>query len=785
MADGIWRKSVVLALNVILFGAPAVRADAGQDAYDSGHFLQAAAAWEQAAKHDEASAAPIKAAQVWARRAQAEENLGDYPEAIESLRRGVLLGGADGASYQVALAQAYILARSDSMGMSYLPDAQKILDSLAGNPSLSAAVHNAYGSLYLAKGQPKQAAESYQLSLAAARQQGNAAMIAQAAANAAVAFLAEARSQAHAGEIENTVASGRAVNTQAWEAANELPGGHATAFLLLTIGQSDEGLAELGQAAPELRLRAYAAYQLAMQRADATDDIVRSYALGYTGHLYELDGRNDEAQRLTAQALFLAQRLQMPNLLYLWQWQSGRLLKAAGDREGAIAAYQTAVASLRAIQSDLSAGGGNSPGGVSYREVAGNVYDELADILLKRAATEPEGKSRQRDLSDARDTLENLKTAELQNYFQDRCERLLEQRRTSIETIDPHTAVVYYVPLADRLEILVASGSPLLQRFTVPVTADALTQVARRFREEVSEQSSEEYFIDGQQLYQWLIAPIEPYLRERGQQSTNQAVDTLVFVPDGALRSVPMAALADEQGRFLIQQYAVAISPGLRLTQARDSSQTSAAGEGGGARVLISGLSVAQQGFPALKYVPEEMRQINTTYAGKTQTLVNEQFSTSQVDRQFAATDFSIVHIASHGHFGSSAADTYVLDFDGRLDLDDLERLIEPSKYRQRPVDLLTLSACETAAGDDRAALGLAGIAVKAGALSAMATLWSVNDRSASILIPRFYAHLAEANSTKAKALQTAQLELLTDPSLKAYRHPYFWSPYLIVGNWL
>jgi CHAT domain-containing protein len=123
-----------------------------------------------------------------------------------------------------------------------------------------------------------------------------------------------------------------------------------------------------------------------------------------------------------------------------------------------------------------------------------------------------------------------------------------------------------------------------------------------------------------------------------------------------------------------------------------------------------------------------------------------------------------------------------VLAYDKEMHLDDLEQLIEPSKFRAHPVDLLALSACQTAAGDDRAALGLAGIAVKAGALSALATLWSIEDESTSILIPAFYKHLREPNTTKAKALMEAQQDLM---KIKKFSHPYFWSPYLIVGNWL
>jgi len=153
------------------------------------------------------------------------------------------------------------------------------------------------------------------------------------------------------------------------------------------------------------------------------------------------------------------------------------------------------------------------------------------------------------------------------------------------------------------------------------------------------------------------------------------------------------------------------------------------------------------------------------------------------VDKEFAVDNYSIVHIASHGHFDSDAAKTFVLTYDGKLSLDELERMIRPSQIRDKPVELLTLSACQTAAGDDRAALGLAGIAVKAGARSAFATLWFVDDEASTMLVGDFYSDLHNLPGiSKAKALQKAQVKLLADPR---YGHPCYWAPYLIIGNWL
>ena len=111
-----------------------------------------------------------------------------------------------------------------------------------------------------------------------------------------------------------------------------------------------------------------------------------------------------------------------------------------------------------------------------------------------------------------------------------------------------------------------------------------------------------------------------------------------------------------------------------------------------------------------------------------------------------------------------------------------LAQTIGLRRFQEEPLELLVLSACQTAAGDDRAALGLAGIALKAGARSALATLWFINDEATSVLVSEFYRQLQDPSISKAKALQNAQLMLVRD---KRYRHPSLWAPFLLIGNWL
>ena len=186
--------------------------------------------------------------------------------------------------------------------------------------------------------------------------------------------------------------------------------------------------------------------------------------------------------------------------------------------------------------------------------------------------------------------------------------------------------------------------------------------------------------------------------------------------------------------------------------------------------------------YPALTHVEDELAAIEEAFGGR--KLLNEEFSVGALERELRETQFGIVHIASHGEFSADAGETFLLthDPDEPLTMDRLAELVGITEFREQPLELLTLSACQTAAGDERAALGLAGVAVKAGARSTLATLWYIDDRASADLVAEFYRHLTDPEVSRAEALRQAQLSLVRDPS---YRHPGYWSPFLLISNWL
>jgi CHAT domain-containing protein len=299
----------------------------------------------------------------------------------------------------------------------------------------------------------------------------------------------------------------------------------------------------------------------------------------------------------------------------------------------------------------------------------------------------------------------------------------------------------------------------------VPVGADALTKEIRLFRRTVEKRTTREYLPHAQQLYDWLIRPLEP-------EFAQQQITTLVFVPDSALRTIPMAALHDGS-TFLINKFAVALTPGLTLTDPRPLNREKV-------RFLATGLTNAVQGFPSLPYVAEEVETIRSLYSGD--QLMNQDFRAGPLEQKLRDGRYGILHIATHGKFSTSVNDSFLLTFDEKLTMSTLDQLIGLFRFRDDPLELLTLSACQTGVGDDRAALGLAGVAIKAGARSAIATLWFINDEASAELVSEFYRQLRNPTLSKAQSLQVAQQKLLAD---RVYEHPAYWSAFLLLNNWL
>jgi CHAT domain-containing protein len=334
--------------------------------------------------------------------------------------------------------------------------------------------------------------------------------------------------------------------------------------------------------------------------------------------------------------------------------------------------------------------------------------------------------------------------------------------------------------------MVTAKGPPIRKRIPGATRAQVLP-VAKEFRSEVSKITSRRsYFPPAQQMYQWLVAPLIPDLQAQGIQN-------LAFIMDAGLRSVPLAALYDGQ-EFLVEKYSVGLIPSISLTDTR--------------YVDIRNLSVLAMGvskFPdksSLPGVPVELSMITQNlWSGK--SLLNEALTLDNLKSQRRQKPFGIVHLATHAVFLPGApGESYIQLWDSQLRLDEMRQL----GWNNPPVNLLVLSACKTAQGNEEVELGFAGLSVQAGVKSAMASLWYVSDEGTLALMTQFYRELKTA-PIKAEALRRAQVAMLKEqvrlesgqlhtpfsnvslpPELarlgnQTLSHPKFWSAFTLIGN--
>jgi CHAT domain-containing protein len=729
----------------------------GWGAWQRGAFETAVRYWQDAAQRYAQAGQPRAQSVALAQLARAYQALGQYRKANQNLSAALELAQQAGDRVQVAtvlgsLGGTYFVSGSLDAAQQALQDGLRLARALS-NAALIAALSNDLGNVFTAQHQYAEALDAYGESVRVAEQQQDRPLAVRALSNAAMASMQQGHDQAALTRLE-----------RAWAEMQDMQPSHDKAYSFITIGLAYASLrAALSEDGTQLTLRAAAAFNAAAHLARTINDQrALSYALGHLGGLYEEEQRHHEALQLTRQALFAAQQVQAPESLYRWQWQTGRLLKALGELDAAIASYRQAVDTLQSFRQEMVAGSGKSR--TSFRQVIGPVYFGLVDLLLQRAAALPDRAQYEPLLVEARDAVELFKAVELRDYFQDECVDATRQRVVNLEGVAQSAITIYPILLPDRTELLLSLPDGL-RRVTVPVTAERLTQEVRELRRLLEKVTTREYLPHAQQLYDWLIRPIEPAV-------ASTPIDTLVFVPDGPLRTIPMAALHDGQ-QFLIRKYAIATTPGLKLTDPRPLPR-------GNTRVLALGLSEAVQGFPALPYVSSELATLQRLYGAE--VLLNQRFLLPSVDKELQEKPFRIVHIASHGQFDSDANKTFILTYDDKLTMDRLEQEVGRVRFREDALELLTLSACQTAAGDDRAALGLAGVAIKAGARSALATLWHIDDQASSELVSEFYRQLQDPALSRAKALQRAQLKLL---SHWRYEHPGYWAPFLLLNNWL
>jgi CHAT domain-containing protein len=615
------------------------------------------------------------------------------------------------------------------------------------------------------------------------------------------------------------------------------------ARLYLNLGSQAQSLGQ-----PHLALAFQSLERARQLLSGAENTCQRSETLDALAQLYEAQGRSEEALRLTQQALAEAATLPpgvIGELAISLEWRQARLQIALGREGLALAAFQRAVAQIERLRQDIPIE--YEEGRSSFRQTLEPVYLGLAELLLKEADRQLEP-AKSAYLRRARDTVELIKQSELQDYLGDRCtvEAVRHGRSAAMASevaddsahrparIPPGSAVLYPIIFKDHIELLLETSAGIVHR-SKQVSGSVVREAALVFAADLRDGEAG-YLPRAQQLYDWLLRPFEAIF-------TEQNIRALVLVPEGALRLVALGALHDGN-RFVIEKLAVSTVTGLSITNTSPPSakafhsllagvsefgpvvdKLEKWGDGRGrtpetaSRVAAPGLASlralramkrgssgdpgvsenpqASTGFEgvdsradsraralraalALPGVKDEIAAIRLILPGT--HMLDAAFTVEGFRRAAETESHQIIHIASHGVFGGTADSSYILAYDDILTLDGLQTLLKSDQFRKRPIELITLSACETAEGNDRSPLGISGAAIKARAKSVLGTLWPVDDNAARKVMETFYRGLIVFHLAKTEALRQAQIELLRSDE---FSHPFFWAPFLLVGNWL
>ena len=470
-----------------------------------------------------------------------------------------------------------------------------------------------------------------------------------------------------------------------------------------------------------------------------------SLAIGLSADLGEYQKISFSAlERLRNEALAIAQSIQANDISYEWSYKLAKVQEAQGQTGEAKQSYQQAINSLVQVRQDLISV--NSELRFNFKEKIEVVYRDYLKFLL---SNEP------KNLSQVVQTYKSLQLAELENFL--RCGRLIGP----LSDTSKEGLVLYVINLVDYVEI-VASSATGYYGYSLP--ANKVLTAAQNLTLNVQSPSfltiPESKFLPyAQSLYTALVAPLEGNFISDGTP--------LTFVLDYPFQNIPMGILHDGEN-YLIKNHV--INNALRLSRSPESSQSSQALFVGLTKETISDdprISGTFGPLPETEFEAEALK--NTVHST---IFLDKEFTEKKLIEALNTKDYKIVHISTHGQFSSAPDDTYLVAWDELIDTQDLARIFQGNKS-----DLLVLSACQTASGDDRAVLGLSGVAIQAGAHSVIASLWLVDVTGGSVLFDFFYQQLAQGIET-AEALHQAQITLLESTD---FNHPFYWAPFILV----
>lgn len=486
-----------------------------------------------------------------------------------------------------------------------------------------------------------------------------------------------------------------------------------------------------------------------------------SYAYGLLGQaIQRQDAPPDRVLAAYQAAISYGEAARANDIIYRWQQQAARIYVAQGDSARAAALYEKALASLQQVSSNLA--GINPNIQFSFREAVEPVYRDYLKLLFGQP---------QRNYDKIIQVNELFQVAELENYL--RCGQIaLDWLPVDSPSIRTQAATIYVISLEDSIKVVVRSGD-LVREYSAP--AAELEAAAQNLR--INLQSETLMDVDPALLRQYSYELYRYLLQPADQDGILPHEGVVAFVLDSRLQNIPMGLLYDGS-RYLVERYSLVLANSrIRPPQQLQASQF---------RGLVAGVSETAPSFtnpitPPLKPLPAiavEIEQVRRNLRSSV-VLLDAAFTTERLEQRLNQSNLPILHISTHGQFSSDPEQTVLVAWDSLISSTDFDQLLQNAS--SGGTELLVLSACQTAKGDRRSALGIAGIAVQTGTRSTVATLWTVDAESTAVLMAQFYQNL-RAGMPKAAALREAQLTMLNSD---AFSHPYFWAGVILIGGWL
>ncbi|MDJ0533183.1 MAG: CHAT domain-containing protein [Xenococcaceae cyanobacterium MO_207.B15] len=487
--------------------------------------------------------------------------------------------------------------------------------------------------------------------------------------------------------------------------------------------------------------------QSAKLASNIEDKVAKSYVFLELGLSAEKSEKYRYAKEFAQKAIASSHSLSVYDALYRSYWLAARIEEKIGNKNAAIRNYRDAIVSFESLNQTRSRI--NVEQRLNFRTQVEPMYRSVLELLLE----EPKRDS----LLEALLIFDKFRLAQLQAFFGDNCFGIdTDRQNLLLKMREKNAVVISSIILENQTHFILSLADGTLRHHKVDRKRAEINQLASDWHSSISDSFNWQFWQQGIELYDIIIRPMMQELEQ-----INPA--TIIFIHDGILRNIPMAALYDGE-QFLAEKWASISSIGLNFTL-NSVEQLEF-------QVLAFGLSESRGTWSPLEKVPTEVKDVINIVGGK--QFLNKQFTSITFTEQPQKENYLIIHLATHGYFGGVAENSFILAYDKNINALELEDALKKSKAQPK---LVVFSACETSLSSDRSVLGLAGVALRSGVDSVLGSFWAVEDNQQQPIIKDFYSKVYQQNFDKAKALQEIQIR-----QIKGFNHPSVWAALNLIG---